>query len=329
MQEPSFDGNEAIRWDLIWHLYDLTGDGRDDLIAQVPNFSVCAECFLWKVFPAHFETNGSFWTFDAVGIDLNLAVTKDMDSSLADWTGDGLPELIIVDPGRATSSSATLVARVMRRATTGGLAFEFEAQDRTVSYSGFEPGVRFSFGTETRDTVRGGGDLDGDGISDLVLNVRKIRAGFVCVGGMCKACGQALQPVCSLDRECDPANNQCGLLQPDPLGLADAPEWGNASEALPMQSTSTAVNYWLTAKVVQNGNNFVLTAGQCVGPTTGGLCDDAPNLLSASLVDINGDGLADVFMRYLLSGSGNSRIDRFAYRLNKAGILSPTICCLK
>ena len=82
-----FEGNEAIRWDLIWHLFDLTGDGRDDLIAQVPDFSACTTCFRWQVYPAQLE-GGSFWTFAAVGIDLNLTVTQDLDSSLADWTGE-------------------------------------------------------------------------------------------------------------------------------------------------------------------------------------------------------------------------------------------------
>ena len=37
----NFDANQPIRWDLIWYLFDLTGDGRDDLIAQVPDFGAC------------------------------------------------------------------------------------------------------------------------------------------------------------------------------------------------------------------------------------------------------------------------------------------------
>jgi len=69
----NFDENEAIRWDLIWHLFDVSGDGRDDLIVQATDFSSCATCYRWKVFAA--IPAAGRWTFSSTGVDLGVTRT--------------------------------------------------------------------------------------------------------------------------------------------------------------------------------------------------------------------------------------------------------------
>lgn len=314
----NFDANEAIRWDLIWHLFDLTGDGRDDLIAQVPDFGTCATCYRWKVFAA-VPANGR-WTFTATGVDLGIASERDQDSNFVDLTGDGLPELLFGNPAGGLS------VRALRRVTgAANLAYEFETSDRTVSFAGFEPDVTLSFGTVERSALRAG-DLNGDGVADLVLHASKVRAGVQCNGGTCSACGGSGEPVCEEDllSACPTGATSCIVPIPPPLPTSSLPRWQNASSVSSMPDSRQILihaKYWVTAKVTPVGNNFVVNAGQCIGGgVNAAFCDTTiGSLLSASLADLNGDGLADVLMRYRVSGSDSNRIDRFAYRLNRGG----------
>lgn len=167
----NFDANQPIRWDLIWYLFDLTGDGRDDLIAQTPDFATCATCFRWQVFAA--EQISTRWTFSSTGTDLGIASSFDQDANLTDLTGDGLPDLVFGNP-----DNEILAVRAMQRITGNvNQAFVFESSNRSVTFAGFEPNARLSFGNSQRDTLRSG-DLTGDGVADLLLYASKVRRGI-------------------------------------------------------------------------------------------------------------------------------------------------------
>ncbi len=316
----NFDANAPIRWDLIWHLFDLTGDGRDDLIAMVPDFGTCATCHRFRVFPA-IKVNG-VWVFDSLGTDVNIALSQDRDSNFIDLNGDGLPDLLFGDP------QGGLNARLLRRATSGTLAYEFESTDRDVTFSGFEPDAMLAFGTTERESARAG-DLTGDGIADLLIYAEKVRSGIQCLGGTCVPCGNPSVPN---QLPCEPEllaacpNGPGSCVQPTPPPIrTDQPSWQLASRSsinrleTPEQILVEA-KYWVTAKVTPVGNAFVISAGQCVGGgANAAFCDSAPNLLSASFADLNADGLGDVLLRERVSGNGDQRIDQFAFRLNRGG----------
>ncbi len=314
----NFDANAPIRWDLIWHLFDLTGDGRDDLIASVPDIATCSTCYRAKVFAA--VKVGGEWVFESAGTDLNLASNQDVDSNLIDLTGDGLPDLLIGRP-------PGLSARVMRRLTNGNFAYEFEPTSRQVNFSGFEADASLSFGTTERDSIRAG-DLTGDGIADLLIYAEKVRSGIQCNNGVnCTACGGVSQPPCEAEllAQCPTGPGDCKPLETPPPIRTDQPRWQRAGQSRIEQNRSpeqiiTEAKYWVTAKVTPVGDAFLISAGQCVGNGTNvAFCDHAPDLLSASLADLNADGLSDVLMRERFSGSGNDRIDQFAFRLNRGG----------
>ena len=316
----NFDANSPIRWDLIWHLFDVTGDGRDDLIVQIPKPATCTSCTGWFLYPA-VQVAGK-WTFSSTGTDLAINSNFDQDSNFTDLTGDGLPDLVFGNPQLGVS-----VRALERDPGANNPAFKFESATRTITFVGFEEQSTLAFGTSERDSLRSG-DLNGDGIGDFLLRVSKIRSGVQCNGGSCGPCGASGQPNCEPDllAACPTGQNSCIVPRPNPLSLGTGPRWQNASDidaerAAPLRSLISQADYWVTAKVEQVGSNFVVTAGQCVGPGANpAFCDDVGgNLLSASLADINSDGVADVFMRYRQSGNGSSRIDRFAYRINKGG----------
>jgi hypothetical protein len=316
----NFDANQPIRWDLIWHLFDVTGDGRDDLIVQIPKPGTCATCTGWFLYRA--AQIGNAWTFSSTGTDLGIDSNFDQDSNFTDITGDGLPDLVFGNPQFGLS------VRALERDTgANNPAFKFEATARTVTFVGFETDAALSFGTSERDVLRSG-DLTGDGIGDLLLQVSKIRSGVQCNGGTCGPCGGLNQPICQEDllAACPtPGQTSCIVPRPNPI-IPTRTTWQNASvidaeRNDPQRNVISQANYFVTARVQAAGANFVVTAGQCVGPGANpAFCDDVgSNLLSASLADLNGDGLADVFLRYRQSGNGSSRIDRFAYRLNRGG----------
>jgi RHS repeat-associated protein len=316
----NFDANQPIRWDLIWHLFDVTGDGRDDLIVQIPKPATCSTCTGWFLYRAALV--GASWSFSSTGTDLGIDSFFDQDSNFTDMTGDGLPDLVFGNPQIGLS-----VRALERDSGANNPAFKFEANARSVTFIGFEADAGLSFGSSERDALRSG-DLTGDGIGDLLLQVSKIRSGVQCNGGTCGPCGGAGQPICQPDliSACPtPGQTSCIVPRPNPI-LPSRVTWQNASTVDAERSTTrgnvtTQANYWVTARVEAVGSNFVITAGQCVGPGANpAFCDDTGgNLLSASLTDINSDGVADVFLRYRQSGNGSTRIDRFAYRLNRGG----------
>jgi RHS repeat-associated protein len=325
----NFDLNQPIRWDLIWYLFDLSGDGRDDLIAQVPDFGTCATCYRWTLFQS--EKVGNAWTFSSSGIDLGIASNSDQDANFTDLTGDGLPDLVFGDPQLGLS------VRAMARDTgANNPAFKFETATRTVSFIGFEQGigVTLAFGSSVKDTLRSG-DLNGDGIGDLLLRVQNFNdVGFNCgttPNVVCDPCGGVGQPACIPSNQpntCQSANDtMCNVNRPERLGLNTQVRFVRTADQASVEQPNpnrggTLRAYWVTATVTPVGNNFVVSASQCVGGGNNpSACDsNFLNLLSASFVDINGDGLADVFMRYLQSNFGAAnQIDRFAYRLNRGG----------
>jgi len=324
----NFDANQPIRWDLIWYLFDLSGDGRDDLIAQVPDFATCATCYRWKLFAAEKISNA--WTFSSAGIDVGIASNSDQDANFTDLTGDGLPDLIFGNPQLGLS-----VRALARDLGPTNPAFKFETATRTVSFVGFEQGagVTLAFGSSIKDSLRSG-DLNGDGIGDLLLRVQNfVDTGFNCTsnaGAPCEECGAPGQPACdALLNNCASASQTlCKATSVDRLALVSRVRFVRTADQMSIDQVNPnrggpVRGYWVTAKVTPVGNNFVVSASQCVGGgNDASACEsNFLSLLSASFTDINGDGLADVLMRYLQSESfgSSNQIDRFSYRLNKGG----------
>ncbi len=137
-----------------WFLYDFTGDGRDDLLVLTTSG--------WRMYSAISNGAGG-WTFSAASIDLSIPGLANDDGKLADFNGDGLPDLI-------HTNSGVLGVRFLHRAGSAGpMAFVFDASDTPVDIelNGTESEVGLFSGSNTAPSA----DVNGDGAADLVLQV--------------------------------------------------------------------------------------------------------------------------------------------------------------
>jgi uncharacterized protein (TIGR02594 family) len=319
-------------WQLSWHLFDFSGDGRDDVIVQRDKIGTSGPVFGLFVHATNVSASSS--CFLCAVTDLGVDSGEDRDYNLTDFTGDGLPDLLF---GPFPALRMIVLERALADSTNpNNLAYRFEqtllgdqlvTRVRTVTQVGFDPNVELSFGPPDNASNRVAriGDIDGDGAQDLVLKAFKIQSGFVCQLGSnaCVPCGGASQPACNSVRACTPGPNACvmrqaSLFEESPTRFLTAAQQAGAIEA----STGTnEVSYWITARLRRQANgDFALFADTCSagGATTS--CNDDPTLESATLTDLNGDSYADWWMQRKHSSSTQSDpVDDFRYRLNTGG----------
>ncbi len=290
----NWDNGRPIRWDTIWHLFDFTGDGRDDLLISTGS--------TWKLHKT--VQSGSLWTFETTGTDLAIPATPDGDSRLADFSGDGLPDLWHWSPNG-------FAVRFLRRIVPAtNVAYEFEPTNHLVTLAGTsEYADAFSLALTTFNGTQTA-DFDGDGVSDIALYVRECDP---FAGAAAIQRSPAPAPTRSTYRVLSStAFDDEGRMRPGAVGIGEVatPQGGSEPCSLPQDYSY----YWLTFRSagVQPDGTFLLDAEVCL---TGGA--DSLNCLNSpatrpSLVDFNGDSLPDVIYRRSAGGSNLS----FHYRIN-------------
>ena len=124
---------------LVWstQLADLDGDGDEDLLVVISDY-------LGFYYTQVFENDGSGFAF-ATGLGVSMSESAPV---LADWTGDGLIDVVSLDPGFPTSSGH------INTSTPGNIQFTAL------------PGI------PSAGTSGAGSDWDGDGDQDLIVFAR-------------------------------------------------------------------------------------------------------------------------------------------------------------
>jgi len=145
----------------LFHLFDFTGDGRDDLLI--------GDTTSWKIHPAVLQAPPL--TFRTTAIDTGIPTNGRQDARLADFNGDGLPDLFhaLGLPGFETPA-----LRFLQRVPAGDpgeLTFRFSTQNVDVELVLNDPGISFTDQT-IRPPSTQGADLNGDGRSDLLVQIK-------------------------------------------------------------------------------------------------------------------------------------------------------------
>lgn len=161
---PGCNGDmRELHFENLWHLFDYTGDGRDDLL-----FSNGTG---WLVGPA--SQIGGNWTFSSTNIyATGIPSSIGDDGRLVDLNGDGLPDLIHI----GTTGAAT--ARFLEH--TPPLtpnAYQFSSTNILVDVdTPPAPGPNYDvYGIVLNSALSRGNpnaDIDGDGASDMLLRVQ-------------------------------------------------------------------------------------------------------------------------------------------------------------
>ncbi len=147
-------------FETMWHVYDFTGDGRDDILAD--------DGASWLIYPS--VNDGTTWTYSSTNwTTTGIPATNTDDGKLVDLDADGLPDLLRGSPSIAVN------ARFLRRSTSSTVAYAFTTTDTGVDIESPTPpagytdvGLTFA---STRNGVPPSADLDGDGASDLLAKV--------------------------------------------------------------------------------------------------------------------------------------------------------------
>nr|WP_305119063.1 RHS repeat-associated core domain-containing protein [Tahibacter harae] len=145
----------------LWHIFDFTGDGRDDILA--------GNGLAWIIYPA--VNNGSGWTYSgATSTSTGIVSTSTDDGRLVDLDADGLPDFLRGSDGQA------VVARYLRRTASTTVAYSFSATDVIVDLENPAPppGGYVPIGHTFLSPSRGvppSADIDGDGASDLAIKI--------------------------------------------------------------------------------------------------------------------------------------------------------------
>ncbi|MFT4180075.1 MAG: toxin TcdB middle/N-terminal domain-containing protein, partial [Thermomonas sp.] len=266
----------SSRGEGAWHLFDYTGDGRDDLfVSAITNAG-------WRLYPS--VGNG----FNAAQ---NLLATLPIPSlsnvndqaQLADVNGDGLVDVLYPAGG-------TLKARVMTRQTGGGFAWGPErsvAVDESTYPMG--PDCNGGPGNMNECNVSFGGlpspktgfvqmtDFNGDGASDVLLHVNETHRIWT---GNCQIPVQPQQ-------------------LPRSGGERTVAVWayrssGAATPAASLGSGScydivtNNLLYAFTVQEITPGGPLTLAAHASLGTVP----------QTVALADVNGDGLTDVLTRF-------------------------------
>lgn len=277
-----------LYWSLIWHLFDMSGDGRDDLIAFRHKTATHQGEFGLYVHNSVRVAQTTNWTFQAEGVDQGIDYPTDPDSNFADFTGDSLPDLFV---GSVTGEVIALERGEVSEPNPQVPAFRFENRRRTVNLQGFETGgnVEYFFGFPFRGNQANLGDVNGDGVQDLTLGVlRRIEN------------PNRTSARWQTRAEVDAVSASSGMLENLPPG-----------------------RYFVTSRTTLDAQgNLILVAEQCVGSTAApDQCPSDLALLNVSFADLNGDGNADLWLtrRYAPPGYSGPLADEYFFHINRGG----------
>ncbi|MBL8297788.1 MAG: VCBS repeat-containing protein [Rhodanobacteraceae bacterium] len=147
-------------FETLWHVYDFSGDGRDDILA--------GNGTAWVIHPA--LNNGTTWTYSGfTSTATGMSATSTDDGKLVDLNADGLPDFLRGSPSIAVN------ARFLRRAASTTVAYEFAPSDTGVDFESPPPPANYTDVGLTFASTRAGippsADLDGDGAADLMAKV--------------------------------------------------------------------------------------------------------------------------------------------------------------
>jgi hypothetical protein len=171
--------------------------------------------------------------------------------------------------------------------------------------AGFDPLAEVYFGPKF-DTAARTGDLNGDGVADLLL--------FACVDPSVAARGGS--PSTQFRNTSSADFGEYSALSPD------APNSPNGVNDTPCRQVGTRT-YWVAAAVeAPLIGDLTLRASQCVGGgSLPNACTNTRSIFnSASFVDLNGDSYADIWInKKAAGGTMTDPNDQYSYRMNRGG----------
>jgi hypothetical protein len=164
----------GARFGNAWFLFDFNGDGSDDLLrTRTVQVFQGFQASTWQV---HLATLvGGRWTYTATSIDTGIPSDFDTDARFGDFTGDGLPDLMVVNftgPAGARVAGTPKLYRLVR-SPANGLIYRFQTNPGSDGPTDIEllrggAPVSITLTAQRRrpiDTV----DVNGDGRSDLLV----------------------------------------------------------------------------------------------------------------------------------------------------------------
>ncbi|MEZ5462793.1 SpvB/TcaC N-terminal domain-containing protein, partial [Dokdonella sp.] len=277
----------ALHFENLWHLFDFTGDGRDDLMFSNTTAWVISPATLGLVTWGYTSA-----TLYATGIQSSI----DDDGRLFDLNGDSLPDLIHI--GSAGAATARLLERT---APSVPNTYQFSSTNILVDVDEPpSPGPNYLLNGVTINSALSRGnpnaDIDGDGASDMLFRVQ-----FIDEGGSCPICIQLGIGV--------PPSEGTRLL---PSAYDDV--WN--TQGIVEGAGQMFRSYWhvyRNAGIQPNGRfRFVLDQEATLGETGTGSGNISRDGNDVQLADINGDGQADVLYQRVPSGA----LRTFHTRLN-------------
>ena len=308
------DGGEL---DSAWTLFDWNGDGRDDLIIADNNGVAGAR---WHVYPSLGRANaqGLVFDFSADLINITIPVADDSQdqAQFGDFNGDGLLDIIY------PSGSEQLSIRFLERKFASGQPVGFGYSDPALPVQlnfalgecGAGTGFTCNLGIYSQNVAAFGvaNDLTGDGRADLVLRVRRSTNAAGTLPPITVRTDEAIRelygrtPVAfesilffafAMDDRVNGVQRvkQYGnRLYTDPLdGTVDPRQFqfadfnGDGLADLLYQQDRTSDDYSFSINL---GTGF-----QGSGTTAAtGMVSDIPNREHLSLIDVTGDGAADL-----------------------------------
>jgi len=268
--EPSEFSNENG-----WALIDFDGDGKDDVL--VANLTT----HKWNVYRS--LGNGTFAApIEAIAADGDGTITVDHcynDSLIADFNGDGLPDLITFESNSSSDCTvspptAAMYVRFLQPKPGGG--YQYSART-SLKFTGPFGGscVIGSFGAPPSQSQPQAFDLDGDGWADLRMQLVNVSCNT-----------QILYPI---------GDQLTSALAPDQLTIVSPALFDEITGSISPDAVDSTIyeQLFVNAGIQSNGTLGFVACPGCVWQV--GVDIRSPSDLM--IADINGDGLADAVFR--------------------------------